>query len=155
MEICVHVSMCAFVHVSGGVIHLVRQVGCCEELIMVQQSGARRPCFMIMGFHRLQMEPRCSRREMGFHTQTRTQDQAHSHMYLHKHNQLRTHTVIHPCAYRTRQLYSKHIEKSTPSLPISQWPISMHSTLSQIGSQFLSLLLPYLCLSQLPTDKIQ
>lgn len=71
------------------------------------------------------------------------------------HNQPRTRTVVHPCAYRAQQLYSEHIEKSTPPLPISQWPISMHGVLCQIRSQFLSLLLPYLCLSQLPTDKIQ
>ncbi len=123
--------VCVCVHLRGRVIYLGRQVGCCEELIMVQQSGARRPCFsLIMGFHslvhRLQMEPRCIRRGMGFHTQAHT---VHSHthtlrirfilMVQHScahtniHNQPHTNTTICPCAYRAQQLYSKHIEKNT------------------------------------------
>lgn len=36
---------CVCVHVRVRVIYLGRQVGRCEELIMVQQSAARRPCF--------------------------------------------------------------------------------------------------------------
>lgn len=34
-------------------IYLGRQVGCCEELIMVQQSGARLCFILVMGFHSL------------------------------------------------------------------------------------------------------
>lgn len=77
------IFLCVCVHVRGGVIYLGRQVGCCEELIMVQQSGVRRPCFsLIMEFHslvhRLQMERRCIRGGMGFHTQTHSTGHTHT-----------------------------------------------------------------------------
>lgn len=128
MEVCV----CVCAHVRDRVIYLGRQVGCCEELIMVQQSGVRRPCFsLIMGFHslvhRLQMERRCIRRGMGFHTQTHTLLDTHTHtahkgsgsfscvrlVHTDTHSPPHTLTIICPCAYRAQELYSKHIERKT------------------------------------------
>ena len=150
-------------------IYLGRQVGCCEELIMVQQSGVE-PCFsLIMGFHslvhRLQMEPRCIRRGMGFHTQTHTHT---SHMgsgsfscvtLVHASRQNPPHTFIvgYIGGYAVIELCSRYIDKkkptTSPHLLIGSY--SMHGPLCELSSQILTRGLPYLCLSQLPNDKIQ
>lgn len=87
--------------VRGRVIYLCRQIGCCEELIMVQQSGAR-PCFsLIMGFHslvhRLPMEPKCIKRRMDFHT--RTDRLTHTHTHTHMHHQAQSHIVTHTASH--------------------------------------------------------
>jgi len=127
----VDVGVCVSMHVRTTVIYLGRQVGCCEELIMVQQSGAR-PCFiLIMGFHSLlhclPVETRCIRGEMGFHTHTRTnthkiQDGAYLHSINTTHLHLQVQKYTHPATYlqchvtmweRVEQLHLKHIEKET------------------------------------------
>lgn len=162
-------SVCT--HVRGRVIYLGRQVGCCEELIMVQQSGAR-PCLsLIMGFHsvvhRLSMEPRCIRGGMGFHTHThtRTESGSFSEGTAHPHTQIcatsdvltHNHTPmwIQAPAITFKAYWEEGPPSSPPSPPHLDGPCCMQGLLSEIGSQFLSLRLPYLCLSQLPTDKIQ
>lgn len=106
--------------VRGRVIYLCRQIGCCEELIMVQQSGAR-PCFsLIMGFHslvhRLPMEPKCIKRRMDFHTRTDRLTHTHAHAssgsvsYCNTHSQPYAHKIICPWS-RSQKTHLKHTEK--------------------------------------------
>lgn len=103
-------SMCLC---GAMVIYFGRQVGNCEELIMVQQSGVRRPCCsLIMGFHllvhRLQIERRCSRRGMVFHTQ--------NHYWTH------THTHIHTAFAELLELSSQIFTLQLSYLCFSQLP---------------------------------
>lgn len=131
--------------------------GCCEVLIMVQQSGERRPCSsLIMGFHsrlhRLQVEAWC----IGWDFTPGTHC-THILICIHfilTNTQRRTIKSPHNHEHLREQEFLKDIKKTTIPLAISNCPCRMPGPLSEISRQFLSLWLPYLWLSQLPTDKI-